>query len=302
MQTNMWARYHVEDPAASTRATTTGTSPVTRARPAPARAPAHRRGTADVVAPATPGSTRTTCSPSCPGADEPEFILLRPFVPTSQAGRQPAPHRVHGRQERRRRLREAAGVRDAARQPARRARRSCRARSRATRRCPSRRRCCPASGSTVSLRQPHRHPDRRRAGLRAALLRDLRADRGPGPRAGDRLLRGRGGDRGTLQEALASIFGEAPPTLEEPQGEPGEEPTPTAKATSRSRWPSCSPRPTTSSPRPTRPWPTTTSAPTSDKTDEARAKVDQAEALIEEASGTGGTEGTTTTTTDGASA
>ena len=33
---------------------------------------------------ATPASTRTTCSPSSPAPTSPEFILLRPFVPTSR--------------------------------------------------------------------------------------------------------------------------------------------------------------------------------------------------------------------------
>ena len=71
-------------PAASTRATTTGTSPATPAPPARARARASRTPRARPSPRATPASTPTTCSPSCRGPTEPEFILLRPFVPTSR--------------------------------------------------------------------------------------------------------------------------------------------------------------------------------------------------------------------------
>ena len=85
VQTNMWARYHVEEPGSfyegndywdvardpGTAGAGEGTSVTNaaRARPSP---------------PATPASTRTTCSPSSRAPIEPEFILLRPFVPTSK--------------------------------------------------------------------------------------------------------------------------------------------------------------------------------------------------------------------------
>ena len=52
------------------------------------------------VRPARPVSIRTTCSRSCPAPRHPEFVLLRPFVPTSSRRRRAAAHRVHGRQER----------------------------------------------------------------------------------------------------------------------------------------------------------------------------------------------------------
>ena len=106
--------------------------------------------------------------------------------------------------------------------------------------------------------------------------------------------------RSTLEDALTAVFGESPPTLEEPpgEGEPGEEPEPEGTVTEQV----------------TRLLTDATAlfdeadlalrdgdlGLYAEKTDEARAKIAQAEALLE---GEGGTSGsTTTTTTDGASA
>jgi hypothetical protein len=109
--------------------------------------------------------------------------------------------------------------------------------------------------------------------------------------------------RRTLEEALAAVFGESPPTLEEPgEGEPGEEePDPEGDLTEQVA--------------------TLLSeasqlfdeadaalaeqdfATYGEKTEEARRKIARAEALIEAAGGSDGPDGTTTTTEeDGASA
>ena len=107
-----------------------------------------------------------------PGRDEPEFILLRPFVPVTRRGRQPGAHRLHGRPERRRRLREAARVRmprgQTGQRPRHRAGRDPAQQRRVRERDPPRR-----AGLHGVLRQPHVHPDRRRPRLRAAVLRDV---------------------------------------------------------------------------------------------------------------------------------
>ena len=98
VQTTMWARYHVDGPGQLLRGQRLlGRRPRPRHRRGRRGHQRHQRRRATRSPPATPASTPTTCSPSSPGADEPEFILLRPFVPTSQRRRQPAAHRVHGR-------------------------------------------------------------------------------------------------------------------------------------------------------------------------------------------------------------
>ena len=108
----------------------------------------------------------------------------------------------------------------------------------------------------------------------------------------------------TLEEALAAIFGESPPTLEEPptvsqarsRTPPEGTLTEQVGLAADARPPSCSTRPTPRSrderPRHLR----------REDGRGPRAKVDQAERLIEDAGDAPPDEATTTTTTDGASA
>ena len=101
VQTNMWSRYHVDaagfyegndywdvarDPG------TAGASEGTQTTDEQGNVVATRDARIDPYYLLT----------QLPGSEEPEFILLRPFVPDLAWGRQPAPDGVHGRQERRR--------------------------------------------------------------------------------------------------------------------------------------------------------------------------------------------------------
>jgi len=105
--------------------------------------------------------------------------------------------------------------------------------------------------------------------------------------------------RDTLQEALAAVFGDAPPTLEEPAGEPGvpEEPqgTITERVTQLLGEASALFDEADAALR------DGDLGLYADKTDEARRKIAAAEALLEGDAGTASPT-TTTTTTDGASA
>ncbi len=106
----------------------------------------------------------------------------------------------------------------------------------------------------------------------------------------------------TLQEALAGIFGESPPTLEEPPtGEPGEEPEP-PEGTLTEQVASLLTEASELFDEADAALRDEDLVTYAEKTDEARALVDQAERLIEDAGDAPPDESTTTTTTDGASA
>ncbi len=106
----------------------------------------------------------------------------------------------------------------------------------------------------------------------------------------------------TLEEALVSVFGESPPTLEEPgEGEPGEEPPPegdltqqvaTLLAEANALFLEADAELTENGDL----------GAFAEKMAEGRRKIDEAEELIANATGEEPAEGTTTTTTDGASA
>ena len=117
VQTNMWGDYHIEDPTQFY-----GGNDQLGRRPRPGHRrrggghPHHQRARRHGRhVPQRPHRPVLPVHPAARRRRQPEFVLLRPFVPDVARGRQPGAHRVHGRQERRRRLREAPGVRDAAR-------------------------------------------------------------------------------------------------------------------------------------------------------------------------------------------
>ena len=216
VQTTMWSRYHVEDPGSFYEGNdywdvardpgTAGAGEGTSVTNAAGRHGRHPRRAHRPLLPVhrAPRRRRAGVHPDA---------ALRADVP---GRRQPAAHRVHGGEERSRRLRAAAGVRDAAREPARRARHR-------PGQHPERRRRVGAGDAPVRqrihrlLREPHGHPDRRRPRLRAAVLRDLRRDRDPGARVRHRVLRGRGvhpadprgGAGGDLRRVAAHVGGAA---------------------------------------------------------------------------------------------
>lgn len=104
----------------------------------------------------------------------------------------------------------------------------------------------------------------------------------------------------TLEGALTALFGESPPTLEEPgDGEPGDEPPPEGDLTQQVA--TLLADATALFQQADEALQDNDLATYEDKSDQARAKVDQAERLIAEASGSEET-GSSTTTTDGASA
>ena len=195
VQTTMWARYHVDDPGSFYE----GNDYWDVARD-PGTAGAGE-GTSVTNSQGETVSTRDAridpyyLFTELPGADQPEFILMRPFVPTSrQDDSQLLTAFMVGKSDRddygklqvfvmpRGNLPDGPAIvqgniqSDAA--------------------VSQQETLLSGSGSIGLLRQPHGHPDRRRPRLRAAVLRHLRRDGDPRPREGDRLLRGRGGHRG----------------------------------------------------------------------------------------------------------
>ena len=121
-----------------------------RARQRPRHADTVRSVTDANAAPSSDRVDPTYLLMQLPGEKQESFLLLRPFVPTLGRQRVEAADRVHGGQERPRRLRQARDVRDARRQPAERAEHRGRPDAVRLRRCPSCRPCCASRARSAS--------------------------------------------------------------------------------------------------------------------------------------------------------
>ena len=150
VQTNMWGDYHIGDPAefyagddrwdVARDPGTAGAAEATQTTDASGNAVSSRSARIDPYYLLT----------KLPGADAPEFILLRPVRAHRGARRQPAAHRLHGGQERRRRLRQAPGVRHARQSRGQRPRARAGRDPERPRGVRARRACSAAAGSSVS--------------------------------------------------------------------------------------------------------------------------------------------------------
>ena len=119
MQTNMWGRYHLDNPDAfytNANAWSVAPDPGTQTQTGGDRRPTTATRTQQVPPSPTGRIPPYYLLMSLPGEEQQGFMLLRPFVPTQND--EPADDRVHGRQERPRALRRARDVPDAGQQPA----------------------------------------------------------------------------------------------------------------------------------------------------------------------------------------
>ena len=182
LQSNSWAKYHVTEADSFYQgndfwdvALDPGTGAATPGRPTASSTTTHDHRRLHAGQPHRTGSSPYYLFTKLPGATD--AGVRAPAAVRARAGerRQPAHDGVHGGQERRRELRAAPGVHDAAEQPPQ------RSRPRPGRDPEQRRGVAPGeparSGRLArQLRQPGGHPDRQRARVGAAVLRHLDAD------------------------------------------------------------------------------------------------------------------------------
>ena len=299
VQTNMWARYHVEDPGSFYE----GNDYWDVARD-PGTAGAGE-GTEVTNSQGETVSTRDAridpyyLFTQLPGSDEPEFILLRPFVPTSEGddnqlltafmvgksdgadygklqvyvmprGNLPdGPALVQGRIQSNGAVSEQETL-------------------------------LSGSGSTASFGSLTAIPiDGGLVYVRPFYVTSDETEI-PGLEAVIVYFEGEVAIRDTLEDALTAVFGESPPTLEEPPGDGPGDPEPPPEGTLTERVASLLTDASELFDEADAALREGDLGTYADKTEEARAKIAQAEQLLEDNGATGST--TTTTTTDGASA
>ena len=193
VQTNMWSRYHVDD--ADSFYTGNDFWDVAR-DPGTAGASAGTQTTdeqGNVIATRDARIDPYYLFTQLPGSDEPEFILLRPYVPTSRGDdNQLLTAFMVGKSDGDNYGKLQVFVMPRDNLPNGPALVQGEIQSDPT--VSQQETILSGQGSKVSFGSLTAIPIDGGPRVRAALLRDLQPDRGAGPREGDRLLRGRGGD------------------------------------------------------------------------------------------------------------